>query len=90
MTATPNKFHIAPGLIWRLLDDNVVIVSPGVGKVRVLNGMATIIWQLMGENKNQAEIEAYLATHYEASIEQVREDLQDFLADLKDRGLIVD
>lgn len=84
-----NRFQIAPGLIWRLLDDNVVIVSPGVGKVRVLNGMATVIWQLMAESKSIDEIQEYLIAHYEVTIEQTQEDLQLFFTDLKDRGLIV-
>lgn len=76
-------------MIWRLLDDNVVIVSPGVGKVRVLNGMATVIWQLMAEGKSIDEIQEYLIAHYEVTIEQTQEDLQLFFTDLKDRGLIV-
>lgn len=86
---TGNRFQIAPGLIWRLLDDNVVIVSPGVGKVRVLNGMATVIWQLMAEGKSCDEIREHLTVYYEVAAEQAQEDLQLFLTDLKDRELIV-
>lgn len=67
----------------------MVIVSPGVGKVRVLNGMATVIWQLMAESKSIDEIQEYLIAHYEVTIEQTQEDLQLFFTDLKDRGLIV-
>lgn len=89
MTDSSNRFQIAPGLIWRLLDDNVVIVSPGMGKVRVLNGMATVIWQLMAEGKSNNEIQEHLTAHYEVTIGQAQEDLQLFLTDLKDRGLIV-
>lgn len=80
---------IVPDLIWRCLDDNVVVVSPAKGEVRVLNGVGTAIWQLLVEEKSLAEIEVYLVAHYQVSQEQASRDLQDFLADLNRRGLLV-
>ncbi|MFQ5398404.1 MAG: PqqD family protein [Anaerolineae bacterium] len=83
-----HRARIAPGLIWRQLDENTVIVSPEEGKVRVLNGVGSTIWQLLVEKRSKADIEAHLAAHYDVSPEKASEDLQAFLADLGRRGLI--
>ena len=80
--------RIAPDLIWRLLDDDAVVVSPRVGKVRVLNGVATVIWKLLAEKKSVDEIETHLVAHYSVSLEQARQDLESFLSDLGERELV--
>ena len=33
-----------PNIIWRIVDDGAVLVSPQIGKVRVLNEVGTAIW----------------------------------------------
>jgi hypothetical protein len=81
--------QIAPDLIWRFLDDNAVVVSPRLGEVRVLNGVGTIIWQLIAAHNSTEEIERYLVTHYDVSPEQASNDLQIFLTNLTERGLLV-
>ena len=81
--------RVAPDLIWRLLDDNAVVVSPRVGEVRVLNGMGTVIWQLLVEQKNRDDIIAHLVEHYQVSTEQAVMDLDSFLTDLTERGVVV-
>ncbi len=88
MNPSEHMPSIAPGIIWRMLDDDAVLVSPRVGKVRVLNGVGTVVWQLLAENKSTAEIEAHLVENFEVSLSQAREDLQAFLSDLEQRGLL--
>ena len=80
---------IAPSLIWRLLDDDAVVVSPRVGKVHVLNGVGTIIWQLQADPKTIDEIKYYMVSHYDIALEQAHIDLQKFLNDLSDRGMVI-
>lgn len=80
---------IAPDLIWRLLDNNAVVVSPRVGEVRVLNGVGTIIWQLLVEGHSTSDIEEHLVEHYDVSPEQARRDLDGFFGDLTERGVLV-
>jgi hypothetical protein len=81
--------QVSPDLIWRLLDDNAVVVSPGVGEVRVFNQVGTVIWQLLVEENSPGEIEDYLVTHYEVSHERAKSDLQLFINDLTDRGVLI-
>ena len=80
--------RVAPDLIWRLLDDNAVVVSPSVGEVRVLNQVGTVIWQLLVEENSPDEIEQFLVTHYEVSHQRANSDIQLFFDDLTKRGIL--
>jgi len=80
---------VAPDLVWRLLDDNAVVVSPRAGEVRVLNRVGTIIWQLLIEENSPSEIEEYLVTHFKVNRNDARSDLHVFFDDLTERGAII-
>ena len=80
---------IAPQLIWRQLDGNVVIVLPRQGDIHVLNPIGTSIWQLLVERCSIADIERHLVTHYDVSEADARRDLAAFLADLTERELLI-
>lgn len=79
----------SPNLIWRIMNDGAVLVSPEIGKVRVLNEMGAAIWQLIDGQKSVDGIATLLVNQYEVSMEQVRNDLTAFTADLTERGLLV-
>lgn len=81
--------QIVPNLIWRVLNEETVVVSPTDGEYCVLNGLGTVIWQLLTENHSLVEIEAYLAENYDVSLGQAREDIGRFVAELQQRGLLV-
>ena len=90
MNYKPEQIPIPePSLIWRVLDDGLVIVSPQIGKVRVLNEVATTIWQLISENHSIAFIENHLVDNYAISSEKAAADLQQFLTELTDKGLLL-
>lgn len=89
MTIDNVEPRIAPGLVWRLLDDSAVVVSPRSGEVRVLNPVGTTIWQLMVEQHTLPEIEAHLVAHYDVSRERAHEDLQSFVEELVQRDILV-
>lgn len=88
-TTAHSEPRVAPDLIWRLLDDNAVVVSPRVGEVRVLNGVGTVIWQLLVECRSRKDILTHLVANYQVSPEQAAADLDRFLLDLAGRGVIV-
>lgn len=89
MNVTQAAPRVAPDLIWRLLDDNAVVVSPGAGEVRVLNPVGTVIWQLLVEENTLEQIEDYLIAHYEVSQDCAKSDLQLFFNDLTERGVLI-
>lgn len=76
------------GTIWRDLSDGVVLVSPGRGVVRVLNGVGAHIWRLMDGERTITGIQSALIERYEVSSDTLSNDLRTFLADLETRGLL--
>lgn len=81
--------HLPDGLIWRETDDGVVVVDPASGKVRVLNGVGSTIWQRLAAGDTIADIIAHLTAEYDVSAEVARDDLDAFLTDLRDRNMLV-
>jgi hypothetical protein len=80
--------HLKSDLIWRQVDENTVVVTPQSGKMRVLNGVGSTIWQLLVEGQSPEAITAHLVDHYEVSAEQASTDLDKFLAELEERNLL--
>lgn len=81
--------NIHPDLTWRLLDGEVVIVSPKSGEIRVLNHVGAEIWQLLANHVEIEEINMFLVNQYELSPQQAEADISAFLDDLMSRGLII-
>lgn len=79
---------IADSLTWRILDGDAVIVSPRSGKIQVLNQSGALIWQWLATGKSTAEILSALVDEYTISPEQAHLDLETFLTDLTQRGLV--
>ena len=89
MSPIPNTPKVAPDLVWRLLDDNVVVVSPRAGEVRVLNRVGTVIWQLLIEENSRDDIEDHLVNNFDVTRPQAKSDLRVFFADLTERGVLI-
>lgn len=82
----PNRLA---GLIWREVDDGTVIVSPTAGKIRVLNQIGSTIWELVDGTRSVTAIEAQLVEIFtDVPRERISQDLQTFLTDLTNRGLV--
>ena len=75
-------------IIWRTLDDGAVLVSPTKGKVRVLNEIGTIIWQMLDGNHTIFDIEQKIVQQYEVPSTQASADVQSFLSELEEKGLL--
>jgi hypothetical protein len=86
VVATP---QIAPELIWRILDNGRVLVSPYVGEVYVLRPMDSVIWQLLVEERPLTEIEGVLSRTLNVSLEQAQSHLRAFLLGLTRQGILV-
>lgn len=89
MNTSAHSPRVAHDLIWRLLDDNAVLVSPAAGEVRVLNHVGALIWQLLVDDVEPGEIEDHLVTHFDVSRDRVQEDMGKFFGDLTERGVLV-
>ena len=86
MSGTP---RVVDDLIWRETNDGIVIVDPQAGQVRVLNGVGSEIWKLVSQNQAIADIRKHIVAEFEVSDSQAENDLNGFLNDLVNRGLVV-
>ncbi|MCI0395605.1 MAG: PqqD family protein [Chloroflexi bacterium] len=78
-----------PELIWRVLEDGAVIVTPESGRVTVFNDVGTFIWGLMDGNNRVTDIISRLVQQYKVENEQAQNDVLAFLGDLDERGLLI-
>jgi hypothetical protein len=81
--------HLITDVIWRVLDDNAVLVSPEGGQVTILNEVGTEIWSLIDGQNSGIDIAHHLIQQYDVSINQAQKDVELFLTKLNNRGLIV-
>jgi len=87
---TSNEIHVlSPELIWRAMDDGLVIVSPEEGKVRVLNESGSLIWSLVDGNRSIGEIAVILSERFEVTADQAHRDVNEFLRSMARKGLIL-
>ena len=82
------RVKIVPEIIWREMDGNVVVVSPKDGQVRVFNEVGTSIWHDLIAGQTVAQIKQNLIELYDVSEQQAAQDLDSFLKELLDRGIL--
>ena len=73
----------------RVIENEAVIVIPGLGLVRVLNEVASRIWQLL-DGRNPIEgIIRIISSEFNVSLEVAKKDTLDFIKELKDKKMVV-
>jgi hypothetical protein len=78
-----------PDVIWRVPDDNAVLVSPQGGQVTILNEVGTTIWSLINGQNSLADIAEQLVRQYDVSFVQAYQDIENFITKLDERRLII-
>lgn len=78
-----------PDIIWRILDDGAVVVTPRAGNIRVLNQVGAAIWKLIDGNNTLSDIEWHLIHTFDVPTRQAHSDLQTFMEELERRDMIV-
>jgi hypothetical protein len=85
------RFARAKGLPFRHLDGQTVIVDPQRREVHVLNGTASTIWDLLGDDTRTVwDLVAALGheASFDVSLQTIAADLDGFLSDLAQKGLV--
>lgn len=78
-----------PGLVWREVDDGVVIVSPVGGEVRALNKLGSDIWLLLDGSNTAGDIIQSLQQSYPSIPEQqLQDDYDAFVESLLARDML--
>ena len=72
----------------RIVDGEAVIVSPSEGIVTILNRVGSRIWELSDGERSVRDIASIIFNEFEAAPEEAIEDVQEFIADLSQKGLV--
>jgi hypothetical protein len=80
---------IAPHLSWPPVEGELAIYDSRDGKYHVLNDSAARIWRRIAEGLGAAEIASELAEEHRATVESVRRDVDLFIAEGLELGLLI-
>lgn len=81
-------YKIKQQVLWKNIDNEVVIVDPDTDNYSCLNATARDVWELLGKGNPVNEIVSELCARYDAPEECIREDVQSLIEDLLVAGLI--
>lgn len=74
--------------IWRLIDDEIVILLPEGAQIHALKGCGSRIWELIEEEESVSRVIQMICDEYEVEPETAREEIADFLHKLEAMKLI--
>jgi len=77
-----------PNAAYRVYDDQATIVLPEHAEVNVLNAIGSFIWNGIDGRRTLEEILQELVDHYDISREQAAGDLESFVAELREHGMV--
>jgi len=82
-------FQREDALPFQRLDEETIVVDPRSREVHLLNETAARIWELLETSSSVDELVEALSDEYEgAPPEELRREVEAFLADLSARGLL--
>lgn len=78
----------AEDAIWRRIEDEIVVITSDGLSLHVLNKTAAQIWEMCDGAHSPEDITAGLCERFDATPEEVTEDVQDTLDKLERLGLV--
>jgi len=83
-----SPYTLNPDVEFRRLGEQMVLVHLDTNQVYELNNTGARVWELMGAGANEDEILDRLTANFEVGPEQLRQDVEALLQELKSAGLI--
>jgi hypothetical protein len=77
-----------PDVIGKRTDDEVVLVMPKEGQVKVLNEVAALIWELTNGKRNIGQIVDEINIQFEVDLENAELDTKKFIKELVDLNIL--
>lgn len=78
----------AEDVIWREIDDEMVVIKGDGTTVHVLNKTAARIWEMCSGDIKPNEIAAKLCERYDVSLEKASTDVRNVMAKMMEIGLL--
>lgn len=70
------------------VDDEIVIMRLDNGEFFALSGTGAAIWRLIDGKRDPETLRSALAAEFQADESQIVSDIEDFLAAMKEKGLL--
>lgn len=83
-----SNFKIPDNVLFQEVDGEAVLLSLDEGCYYGLDELGTRIWKLIDQDLDSEQVVAAIVEEYEVEPEQARRDLDAFLSDLEQSGLI--
>jgi hypothetical protein len=77
-------------LTWHVAGEEVVVLDLEGSVYLKLNGSGRLLWELLPEPRNEADLTAALVAEYDIDADRATADVDAFLADLRGRGLLIE
>ena len=78
-----------PDVAWQKIGDEAVVMSRAEGRVLGLNPTGALVWSLV-EERDEDGLVAAVVERFATEAAAAREDVRDFLALLRERGLVLE
>jgi hypothetical protein len=75
-----------PEVLWRVLQEEVVIVRPASGEIRVLNAVGALIWRCADGKRTVADLAREVSSRYAVSYDDAQLDVAAFIGELVAEG----
>ena len=83
-----SKITLSKNVFAQEIDEETIILDSETQEYFSINEIGKVIWSLIEEKKNLAEIKAEMLDMYEVPEEQIEKDLLNFIQALEQKGLI--
>ena len=77
-----------PQAAWRVYEGEAVIVSPEDSTLHTLNEVGTLVWEAADGRTPVSAIVARICARYDVDAPAAERDVESFVAELRERGLI--
>lgn len=88
--SAPPALHRASDVVFQTLagEEGAVLLHLGTGQYHTVNPVGARIWELLESPRTQPELNRELADEFAVDPDALAQDVQTFLSDLLERGLV--
>jgi len=89
MLASNQKVEKTPNCVSRTIGQEVVIILPSIGEVKVLNEVGARIWELADGTRTIADLVQQICEEYDVDPQQAEIDAVDFIQKMMDKKMLM-
>jgi hypothetical protein len=82
------RVQVSRDVVFRELEGEVVLLHLGTGVYFGLDPVGTRVWQLLAEGRSHVQVLDVLVDEYDVGERRAAADLEDFIAELREHGLV--